>query len=150
MSIRRQAGVTLVELIIAMVIIGVAAAGMIGAFSTSVRGSVDPVIHKQMTAIAEGLMEEIQVKPFAVQASVAGAVRQDFNDVRDYHNYTSTGMVDIDGNAVAGLERYQVTVTAATSAILAPDVPAADTIEIAITVRNGTDVFTLTGWRTNY
>ena len=53
----RQGGVTLIELIIAMVIIGVAVAGMMAAFNTTSRNRADPVLQKQMAAVAEGLME---------------------------------------------------------------------------------------------
>ena len=50
-----QRGVTLVELIVAVVIISVALAGVLAAFNASVRGSADPMVSKQMTSIAEAL-----------------------------------------------------------------------------------------------
>jgi hypothetical protein len=34
-------------------------------------------------------------------------VRANFDDVAQYHNYTSTGIVDKSGSAIAGLERYK-------------------------------------------
>jgi MSHA pilin protein MshD len=62
MSIRSR-GVTLVELIVFMVIVGVALAGLFAAFNTMTRGSIDPQVRKQMLAIAESLMDEVALMP---------------------------------------------------------------------------------------
>jgi MSHA pilin protein MshD len=58
----RSAGVTLVELIVALVIMGVALAGMVAVYASTTRASVDPVIVQQMQAIADNMMEEILLK----------------------------------------------------------------------------------------
>ena len=60
----RQQGVTLIELIVFMVIVGVALAGMPTVFNLTTRTGVDPMIRKQMLAIAEGLMDEVAAMPF--------------------------------------------------------------------------------------
>ena len=60
----RSRGVTLVELIVFIVIVGVAMAGLFAAFNTITAASADPQVRKQVLAIAEALMEEIQLKPF--------------------------------------------------------------------------------------
>src|SRR5687767_10131092 len=60
----RSSGVTLVELIVFIVIVGVAMAGLFAAFNTITAASADPQVRKQVLAIAESLMEEIQAKPF--------------------------------------------------------------------------------------
>lgn len=57
-------GVTLVELIVFIVIVGVALAGIFAAFNTMTAASADPQVRKQLVAIAESLMEEIQLMPF--------------------------------------------------------------------------------------
>jgi MSHA pilin protein MshD len=59
----RSRGVTLVELIVFMVIVGVALAGLFAAFSTMTRGSADPQVRKQVLAIAESLMDEVALMP---------------------------------------------------------------------------------------
>jgi MSHA pilin protein MshD len=59
----RSRGVTLVELIVFMVIVGVAVAGLFAAFNTMTKGSADPQVRKQVLAIAESLMEEVQLMP---------------------------------------------------------------------------------------
>ncbi|MEO8143249.1 MAG: type II secretion system protein [Betaproteobacteria bacterium] len=60
----RSRGVTLVELIVFIVIVGVALAGLFAAFNTITAASADPQVRKQVLAIAESLMDEIMLKPF--------------------------------------------------------------------------------------
>ena len=60
----RQRGVSLVELIVFIVVVSAAAAGVLTAFTASTRGSADPMIQKQALAIAEAFLEEVQLQPF--------------------------------------------------------------------------------------
>lgn len=60
----RQRGVTLVELIIFIVIIGVALAGLLQVLSFTSRNSADPVRQKQALMLAESLLEEVQLSGF--------------------------------------------------------------------------------------
>jgi len=62
----RQNGMTLIELIIFMVIVGIAMAGIISAINFNVQHSADPVVKKQAMAIAEALLEEIELMPFTI------------------------------------------------------------------------------------
>ena len=57
-------GVTLVELVVFIIIVGVAVAGLFAAFNTITAASADPQVRKQVLAIAESLMEEVQLMPF--------------------------------------------------------------------------------------
>jgi MSHA pilin protein MshD len=59
-------GITLVELLVFIVIVSVGLAGVLAVFNTVVRRSADPLIAKQMTAIAEALLEEVQLMPFTL------------------------------------------------------------------------------------
>ena len=61
---RSSAGLSLVELIVFIVIVGVAVAGVLGALNVSTRASADPVIQKQALAVAEAVLEEVQLMPF--------------------------------------------------------------------------------------
>src|SRR5437763_6921524 len=61
---RRARGVTLVELIVFIVIVSVAVMGVLTALDLSNRSSADPMIQKQALAIAEALLEEVQLQPF--------------------------------------------------------------------------------------
>ncbi|MDN4051538.1 prepilin-type N-terminal cleavage/methylation domain-containing protein [Massilia sp. YIM B02763] len=150
----RNGGVTLVELIVAIVIVAVALAGAVAAFTRTDRASVDPVIVRQMATIADGLMEEILLKPFSNDAAAAPAQRIDFAKVADYNNYgkDKKGIVDVEGVAVPGLEHYGVLVEVRhpLAGELLTNVPGDDTWKIVITVRYDgvTDPFKLTGWRT--
>lgn len=145
MSTRQQRGVTLIELIVALTIVAIAVAGMMAAFTRATAASADPMITKQMAAVAETLMEEIQLKPFA-PAAQSGSSRTDYNDVLDYNGYHTTGVVDISGNPVSGLEEYNVIVAVATVALTG--IGSDDACRIVVTVTHGSDTFTLYGWRT--
>lgn len=59
-----QRGLTLVELILFIVIVSVALAGVLTVLNIAARSSVDPMVTKQMMAIAEALLEEVQMKAF--------------------------------------------------------------------------------------
>ena len=146
---KHQRGFTLIEMVLAIVVLGVGLAGVLIAFSTVARGSADPVVAQQMLAIAEEMMEEIQLKPYAVAANAAPAAcaRNTWNDVLDYNGYATSGQVcTIDGAPIPSLPGYsvQVTVVAATLA----GVGAARRINVTVT--RGTNSFTLTGWRTDF
>ncbi|WP_296001050.1 prepilin-type N-terminal cleavage/methylation domain-containing protein [Rugamonas sp.] len=57
---RQARGLSLIELILFMVIMGIAAAGVLQVLSMSAKGTADPVRRKQGMLIAEALLEEIE------------------------------------------------------------------------------------------
>lgn len=59
MSSRRASGVTIIELILFLTIMGVAAAGVIAILNMSGGNSVTPLARKQALMVAEALMEEV-------------------------------------------------------------------------------------------
>ncbi|MFA7399281.1 MAG: prepilin-type N-terminal cleavage/methylation domain-containing protein, partial [Sideroxydans sp.] len=61
----KQRGISLIELIIFIVIISVALTGILLVMNTVTRHSADPLIHKQALAIAESLLEEVELMPFS-------------------------------------------------------------------------------------
>lgn len=63
-DVRRERGMTLLELIMFIVVIGIAAAGVVGVIAYATRASTDPMIHKQALAIGEAVLEEVQLMPF--------------------------------------------------------------------------------------
>ncbi|KQQ40325.1 hypothetical protein ASF61_06025 [Duganella sp. Leaf126] len=69
MFFERARGVTIIELILFMVIVGVAAAGVIGVLNLNSTASADPLRRKQALMIAEALMEEVQLARFTYCAS---------------------------------------------------------------------------------
>lgn len=62
--LRKQAGVSLIELIMFIVIVSVGLAGILSVMNITTRASADPLVRKQAIAIAESLLEEIQLQPF--------------------------------------------------------------------------------------
>ncbi len=60
----RQAGISLIELVIFIVIVSVAVAGVLSVFNVAVKNSADPMIRKQAISIAESLLTEIESQAF--------------------------------------------------------------------------------------
>ena len=148
MSTRRQSGLTLIELIVAIVIISVGLAGLLVAVTTTVRGSADPMPRKQMLAVAEEMLEEVALKPYTAAANVAPAAcaRDTYNDIFDYNGYNQTGLCDIEGNAIAALAGYSVVVSVSAT----PLGGVAAAARITVTVSRGGDNLQLVGWRTDW
>ena len=61
---RRQAGLTMIELIVFIVIIGIAVTGVLTTVSSISARSVDPVLRKQAMLRAESLLEEVSLAHF--------------------------------------------------------------------------------------
>lgn len=61
---KHQRGLTLIELIVFIVIVGVALAGVLTVLNHTTRHSADPMIRKQALAIAEAILEEVMLQPF--------------------------------------------------------------------------------------
>lgn len=147
---RLQAGMTLIELIVAIVIISVGLAGVLSVFQNVVKSSADPMIRKQMLAIAEEMMEEVTLKPYAADpnAAPAACARNTYNDIGDYNGYGSTGICDLEGVAISGLGGYSVSVSVAAEAdLITAGVKAR---RINVTVTHGAESLSLVGWRTDW
>lgn len=145
---RRQGGFTLIEVIMAVIIIGVGLAGVLSVFNVNVRNSADPVVRKQLLAIAEEMLEEIALRPYTgpSKQSDPGCVRTTFDDVSDYHLYPANGRVcNIEGVAIASLSAYSVAVTVTDTTLDA--VPAK---RITVVASRGGETLTLSTWRTGY
>ncbi|HIV73437.1 MAG TPA: type II secretion system GspH family protein [Candidatus Aquabacterium excrementipullorum] len=142
-------GFTLVEMLLAIVIIGIGVAGVLMAFSATVKNSSDPVVNKQLLAIAEEMIEEVELKPFSssIASTSAGCARSGFMKISDYNNYATNNQIcDIDGVPIAALSGYSVLVK--TEAVAIGGVSAA--LRITVRASRSTDSITLVSWRTNY
>ena len=104
-----QRGMTLVELVISIVIIGIAAAALFGAMATITARSADPMLRQQSLAIAEGYLEEILLQDYA-SAPDPCTGRACFNDVRDYHDLDDRPPRDMNNDVIRGLDNYRVEV----------------------------------------
>jgi len=174
-SRRRQAGLSLIELVMFIVIVGVAVAGVLSVLTVTAHHSADPMIQKQAQAIAEAMLEEIELQPVtycdpddanaATAASAAGcastveAIGPEaaenrftsplFDNVNDYHGYAASPIVDITNTPVAGLASYAVSVSI-TQAGAAFALPADEVLQIDVQATSGNTDVTVTGYRFRY
>ncbi len=151
MSIRRQSGATLIELVIAIVIISIAASTILIVLSTSVTYSADPMIRHQAVAIAEAYLEEIALRSFADPDGVDGEASRDlFDDVDDYNGLVDSGARDQFNTALAGLEDYTVTVAVTASSAL-PSIASTELFLISVTITHAAQIdFTASTYRANF
>lgn len=153
MCTKKQAGISLVELIVFIVIVSVGIVGILSVMNLTTQHSADPMARKQALAAAESLMEEITLKDFAdPDGSEAGETRPTFDDVDDYDGYATSGVVDIDGNAIGALADYDVSVSVDATASLGA-LGGGEVKLVTVTVAHaspGGESITLNGYRTNY
>ncbi len=141
---------TLVELVIAIVIVGIAAAALYSAMAAITARSADPMLRQQSLMIAEAYLEEILAKPYDEADPPAGCTnseRRCFNDVRDYHSHGEfQAPQDVAGEAIDKLASYGVKVD-----VDNPSLNGEAALRIDVTVRDPQgQTLTLTGWRTCY
>jgi MSHA pilin protein MshD len=153
-----QTGFTLIELIIFIVVVSVALAGVLTVLNITVRSSADPIQPKQAMLIAEAMLEEILLKPYNNPIDGYGAScpttcdRAQFDNVSDYANYASTGTYSLDDltTPISGLENYDVAVSVGAATVTATGNSLAGlVITVNVTV-NDSDIYTLSGYRFNY
>jgi MSHA pilin protein MshD len=155
----RQRGVTLVEVVLFVLIVGVALSAVLGTLSWASVRSVDPVVQRQAIAIAESMLQEVLSQPFTVNdpdggpdalgpepGEARGSSTAPFDHVNDYHGYASSGVTDATGAAVAGLQAYAVAVSVQPQAL--DGLPAQDGLLVTVTVTGpGGTVVALAGFR---
>lgn len=139
----RQAGFTLVELVIFIVILAVGVAGILLVMNTVVRSSADPMVRKQALALAESILEEILQKAYVDPDGSSGeSTRATFDDVDDYNGKSNSTFTDLP----AALSSYVITIVV--------DAPAAlngvTMKRVRVTVSKSPESITLTGYRGNY
>lgn len=104
----RARGFTLVELIMGIIVISIAVAGVLLAMRTTVAKSVDPMIAHQGIAIAEAYLEEVLTKNFTGMSPVC-TTRATYNSASCYDGL-SQAPTDSAGNAIPTLASYTVTI----------------------------------------
>ncbi len=148
---RRQSAFTLIEIIITIVVVGIAATALLSVFASMVRGSVDPMIQQQATTIAEAYMEEIMLRAYddpqvAESGGAEGETRPTYDDVQDYNSLGTTQVRDQNNNPIAALSDYQVTVTVS-GAVL----NTVNAMQIDVSVSHpAIDTIVLSAFRTDY
>lgn len=143
---RGERGATLIELVISIVVIGIAASAVLGVMSTTLGRSADAMVLSQAVAIAEAYLEEISLKSFDDPDGIDGeGARPAFDDVNDYNGLVDNGARDQFGAVLAPLTQYTVTVAVTPSAALT-GVPA-QRIDVQVTYP-GNGAVALTGYKT--
>lgn len=121
-----ERGATLVELVMTIVIISVAIAGVVGAFSLITGRSADPLNQTRAVALAQRYVDEILSKKFADNAPTGGGPvancvvsgpepgesRSSWNDVDDYNDLDEipSEYWDAGGNE-SGYEQFRVAIS---------------------------------------
>ncbi len=126
---RRQAGMTLIEVVIATVIIAAAGTTIIGLLTSMSQRSAEAASQAQSTSIARAYLNEIRARSFT--CSGAPVLRRDFDCVTRYSGLDETP-TDRFGNAIPNLNDYRVQV-AVTPVSIGP-IAAADARLIIVTV----------------
>jgi MSHA pilin protein MshD len=154
----KQRGISLIELIMFIVIVSVALAGILLVMNVTTRGSADPLIHKQALAAAESLLEEIELQDFSASGVIAAVTQA--NRVSLYHivsnyngfpNDATTGIYSVNGLAITGLENYNANVTVANAALGGITAVSASAVLVTVTIADpqGNNI-QISGYRTAY
>ena len=122
-----RAGFSLIEIVIAMVVLSVALTGTLSVMERTLRASADPMLMHQAIVIAETYLEEVSLQPYidpdldqvtGAVCPAAEASRALYDNVCDYNGLSNSGARDQTDSAITGLEAYTIDVTVATSATL--------------------------------
>lgn len=126
-----QAGLTLIELVISIVVLGIAAVAVLQSLGVLVLANVDPMLRSQNRLLAESMLNEIQTRaffdssddPVLNPASVPTDIcptpetlidndRNGWDNICDYHGYDSgtEGPRRRDGQLLTELSGYRVQV----------------------------------------
>lgn len=151
MITNRQSGTTLIELVIAIVIISIAASAILMALSTSLAQSADPMVRHQAVAIAEAYLEEIALRSFDDPDGVDGEASRDlFDDVDDYNGLVDNGARNQFDAAIADLSDYTISVAVTPSSAL-PSIASTNLYLITVTITHAANInFTVSAYRANF
>lgn len=150
----RQRGMTLLELVIAIVIVAAAAGTIVGLLYTMSRNSADVMTQSQGAAIANSYLKEILARPITDPDGMADSGRQNADNIDDYLNLPDDRVRNHFGELVPGMDNYRVNVAIAQAGIDGPgtnDVPANAARLVTVTVTDPLGaVLTFSGFRTQH
>jgi MSHA pilin protein MshD len=153
---KAQRGLTLVELVISIVVAGIAVTGTVLAMNMSTAHSADPMLEHQASAIGEAYLEEILLKEYAdpdtgIICPAPEASRDLYDNVCDYAGLDELGARTQDGTPVPGLGAYRVRAGVDSAATLNGLTGSAQVLRVDVRVTHTSRVdLTLSGYRTNY
>lgn len=176
--LRSQAGLSLVELIMFIIIVSIGVAGILTVFNLTSQKSADPQVRRQMLAVAEALLEEVEFKPFTLcdpdDPKAATAVTStdctggpggandesklplgpEAGETRatfdNVSDYNGLGLAPVsDINGSNSVNGYSATVSV-TQQQLEASIPLDASLRITVTVTHGNDSLSLSGYRLRY
>ena len=146
---------SLIELVVAIVVIAICLTGAFALVDTTTRRSVDPMLERQATSIAEAYLEEILQQAYldpddGAVCPAPEAQRSLFDNVCDYGGLDEVGARDQTGALVPGLENYRVAIAIDSKAKLGALTGSTVVLRIDVTVSDplGRPV-RLSAYRTN-
>lgn len=155
--IREQRGATLIELIVAIVIIAGAASTIVGLLAAMSRNSANAMSQVQSASIANAYMNEILARSFADPGGPAETGRADADDVGDYLNASvlpDTIVRDRQGVPLAEFASYRVAVIITQPSWNVagwPAIPSANLWQVTVRVTSPTgDVTQLVGLKSRH
>jgi MSHA pilin protein MshD len=144
MTKRRAQGFTLIELLIFIVVVSAGLAGILSVMNTTVKSSADPMVRKQAIALADSILEEVLLMPYADPdgTNLGETGRANWDNVDDYNGKTNADFTDLPSE----LASYLITIAVGDgSATLG--VPAR---KVTVTIQRGIESVSMTGYRANY
>lgn len=130
-GVHRASGFTLIELVVTMLIISIAALGVMYTLGLGLRHQSDALWQPKAVALAESYMEEILARRYDEQSPLGGVppcsttstscsasgafndgeIRSEFDDVDDYDGLTEQPPRDVYGNPRPDYDSYRVVVS---------------------------------------
>jgi len=148
---RRARGFTLIEVVVSIVVIGIALTAILGMLSSVAARSGAAVLQAQATDVASAYLNEILLRPVLDPDGVPiEPSRWLYDDVGDYNGLTHIGARDQFDNAIPSLSQFDVAVSVITPAAgeLGAVPPASmRRIDVRVVHPSGVTVV-LTGYRT--
>jgi len=156
---RKELGVTLLELVIAIAIVGIALAGAVSVFVVTTQHSADPMAQEQAQLIAEAYLDEILLKKFydpdtgtVCTGTTGGETRATYDNVCDYNGLSEAPTNQF--GAAIGLPSYNVAVSVVNSGVTLGTINntgAIRVLRVDVTVNlQGAPSVVLSAYRTNY
>jgi MSHA pilin protein MshD len=165
-SRRAQRGLTFIELIFFIVIVTAGLAGILTVLDVTTSRSADPMVRKQMLAVAEGVMEEVRLQSFGwcdpddanattaanaagcaggTPAETRGGALNPWDQVTDYNG----AVINTSLAGTAFPAGYSATVQVLQADNLG-GVAGGEALRIVVTVSIGPETLVLEGYRTRY
>lgn len=147
----REAGVTLIELVVAITIVAISATTILGAMSAVASRSADAMLQQQASAVAQAYLDEILqrwvVDPNGTPPNTG---RGSWDLVDQYNGLVDVGARDQFGQTIAPLAAYTVNVSVSPTTALT-GIPSSDARRVDVIVTRAPNVTVkLTGYRAAY